>query len=70
MEYKDLYQEAVGDLKTSKAKKAFKTMKMLSSYNTGSKILDVKKGPRLVGKFRKETIGKTLVKEEEIGDEI
>ena len=69
MEYKDIYQEAVGDLKTNKAKKAFKTLKMVSSYNTGSKILDVKKGP-LLGKFRKETIGKTLVKEEEIGDEI
>ena len=45
MEYKDLYQEAVGDLKTNKANKAFKTLKMLSSYITGSKILDDKKGP-------------------------
>ena len=47
MDYKESYNEAVGDLKTYKAKTAFKTIKMISQYNSGSKILDVKNGPLL-----------------------
>ena len=41
MDYKDLYNEAVGDLKTNRAKKAYKNLKTLSQYNVGSKILDI-----------------------------
>ena len=44
-------------------------MKVLTSYSSNSKILDVKKGP-LIGKYKKEKAGETLTKEEEIGDEI
>ena len=52
MDYKELYNEAVGDLKTNRAKKAYRTMKTLAHYNVGSKILDIKKGP-LLGKFNR-----------------
>ena len=31
---KELYNEAVGDLMTNKAKTAYKTIKMLSQYNS------------------------------------
>ena len=69
MDYKELYNEAVGDLKTNKAKQAYKTLKNLSNYNVGSKILDVEKGP-LLGKFNKQTEGKILTTEAEIATEI
>ena len=72
MDYKELFQEAVGDLKTHKAKQAYKTMKTLTSYNANSKILNIKKGKKgpLLGKYNKEKAGETLTKEEDIGDEI
>ena len=44
-------------------------MKTLTSYNSNSKILDIKKGP-LLGKYNKEKAGETLTNEEDIGDEI
>ncbi len=56
MDYKELYNEAIGQLKTKNAKEGFNAMKRLSNYNTSSKILDVKKGP-LLGKFCQEYKG-------------
>jgi hypothetical protein len=69
MDYKDLYHEAVGKLKTKDCKEGFRTLKKLSNYSNGSKILDVRKGP-LLSKFNAETKGRTLRKEEEINKEI
>ena len=56
MDYKELYHEAIGQLKIKNAKEGFNTMKRLSNYNTSSKILDVKKGP-LLGKYCQELKG-------------
>ena len=44
MDYKELFNEAVGDLKTNRAKDAYKNMKVMATYNPNSKILDVKRG--------------------------
>ena len=57
MDYKELYHEAIVQIKTKNAKEGFNTMmKRLSNYNTSSKILDVKKGP-LLGKYCQELKG-------------
>ena len=69
MDYKDLYNEAIGDLKTNRAKEAFKKMIAMAKYNPNSKILDIKRGP-LLGKFRQDTKGKLLIDEKEINQEI
>ena len=69
MDYKELYNEAVGNLKSNQAKEAYKKMKTMAKYNPNFKILNVKTGP-LKGKFREETKGLVLTKEEDINKEI
>ena len=69
MEYRESYNEALGDLKSGKSKDAYKRLKAMSNYNHNSKILDIKKGP-LLGKFAKNLEGKILTREEENCEEV
>ena len=73
MDYQELLNEAVGDLKTDRVKYAYKNMKAIAIYNPDSKILDVKRGP-LLGKYNKflnkETKDKLLTNGKEINKEI